>query len=83
MRFALTQVRQFLQAELESCLGDLYQFGLLQGEDAARALRRALGRTCTDVLPDAVALVDAFAFQDWELDRCACSLYTSLSLQLC
>ncbi|VDC07677.1 unnamed protein product [Peniophora sp. CBMAI 1063] len=58
----------FLQAEVEGCLGDSYQFGLLQGEAAAQSLRRALGTTCVDVLPHAVILVDAFAFQDWELD---------------
>ncbi|KZV61474.1 acyl-CoA oxidase [Peniophora sp. CONT] len=58
----------FLQSDLESGLGDLYQFGLLQGEDTGRTLRRALGRTCMDLLPDAVVLVDAFAFQDWELN---------------
>ena len=37
--------------------------------DRARNIRLAADRVCKDILPEAIALTDAFGWTDWELDR--------------
>ena len=36
---------------------------------AADALRLEVARLCKELLPEAIALSDAFGYTDWELDR--------------
>ena len=61
---------------LESALADLLSFALISTpssvnqDDVSRPLRKEIQRLCLDLLPQAVALTDAFGFSDWELDRC-------------
>ena len=57
---------------------DILTYGLLDfptGElktvaDPIRELRLAIDASCRGILPDAIGLTDAFAYSDWELDRC-------------
>ena len=65
---------QYLLTNIESALVDLASFGLL-GQSSndiqknSRALRRGISELCLEILPNAIGLVDAFGFTDWELDR--------------
>ncbi|KAF8994920.1 peroxisomal oxidase [Cyathus striatus] len=62
----------YLLTTIEGGLVDLLSFGVLgasdSGSDVTRSLRIAIQRLCTEILPDAVSLSDAFGFSDWELD---------------
>ncbi|KIY64727.1 peroxisomal oxidase [Cylindrobasidium torrendii FP15055 ss-10] len=57
----------FLLSTVESALADFLEFEIFSPRDAT-AVRRALNTYCLHVLPEAVGLVDAFGFSDWELD---------------
>jgi hypothetical protein len=35
-------------------------------------LRHASAQICSDLLPEAIGLTDAFGFSDWELNRFVC-----------
>ena len=72
---------------LESAVGDLFAFGLLDckaagwdgnkmmvARDPARPLRLTIDQLCLEILPEAIGLSDAFGFSDWELDRWAAFL---------
>ena len=60
---------------LESALVDLLSFALISTpshanqDDVSLPLRKEIQRLCLALLPQAVALSDAFGFSDWELDR--------------
>ncbi|KDQ11213.1 hypothetical protein BOTBODRAFT_177465 [Botryobasidium botryosum FD-172 SS1] len=62
----------FLLTSLEAALSDIFAFSLIQplhtAEDATAPLREAISRICRSLLPEAIALTDAFGFSDWELD---------------
>ncbi|EIW76904.1 peroxisomal oxidase [Coniophora puteana RWD-64-598 SS2] len=62
----------YLLTTVESALADLLSFDLVAfdspSSDPARGLRLAIKSTCAAVLPDAIALTDAFGFSDWDLD---------------
>ncbi|KAF7796497.1 hypothetical protein EIP86_007675 [Pleurotus ostreatoroseus] len=59
---------------LESALVDLLSFALISTpshanqDDVSLPLRKEIQRLCLALLPQAVALSDAFGFSDWELD---------------
>lgn len=53
---------------MENALADCLEFEILNPHDAT-VVRRTLNTYCLKVLPEAVGLVDAFGFSDWELDR--------------
>lgn len=64
---------------VESALVDLLSFDLLPHSlypepraddgDRTRGARQAVKQQCLKLLPQAVALTDAFGYTDWELDR--------------
>ncbi|KAF9234866.1 acyl-CoA dehydrogenase/oxidase C-terminal [Melanogaster broomeanus] len=62
----------YLLTVAEEALVDLFSFGLLrhgaEAPDPARGLRLAIKANCLRVLPNAVALTDAFSLSDWTLD---------------
>lgn len=71
---------QYLLTTVEAALTDLMSFGILRfptphktagPRDPARILRVTISELCTELLPNAIGLTDAFGFTDWELDRCA------------
>lgn len=73
---SLRTLRQYLLVTIESSLTDLLSFGLRFGSINAKALptRRIhsawrVSRLCLDLLPESIALSDAFGLTDWELDR--------------
>lgn len=57
---------------VEFGLADILIFGLLPpkaGVDPSRRLRQAIDLLCSELLPQAIGLTDAFGFTDWQLDR--------------
>lgn len=56
----------FLLTAAEDGLADLFSLGLLRSND--RDLRLAIKSLCSELLPNAIGLVDAFCFSDWVLD---------------
>ena len=64
---------QYLLATVESALADLLSFGLKlspsTAKDPTNPLRSALSRLCLRLVPESIALTDAFGYTDWELDR--------------
>ncbi|TFY58289.1 hypothetical protein EVG20_g8210, partial [Dentipellis fragilis] len=64
----------YLLVTAEEALVDLLAFGLLrpeepwQGGDPTTSLRVAIGELCRALVPEVIALTDAFGFSDWELD---------------
>lgn len=70
---------------LEDALADLLSFALIPAlshvntDDVSRPLRTEIQRLCLDLLPQAVALTDAFGFSDWDLDRFVHTLGSSMS----
>ncbi|KAF8636086.1 hypothetical protein AX17_003791 [Amanita inopinata Kibby_2008] len=66
----------YLLTTVEVGLIDLLSFGVMRPtlnadvmpSDPTRSLRMAIDKLCVDLLPDAVALTDAFGLTDWELD---------------
>ncbi|KAI0698287.1 peroxisomal oxidase [Cytidiella melzeri] len=64
----------FLLTTLENALLDLLSFDLLpppggrEIDSGVRTLRMAVKRQYSRLLPEAIGLVDAFGFSDWELD---------------
>ncbi|THH05030.1 hypothetical protein EW146_g10011 [Bondarzewia mesenterica] len=67
----------YLLTTVEAGLVDLLSFGLLPArpyegtdnlKDPAHDLRAAIAEMCSQLLPEAVALSDAFGYTDWELD---------------
>ncbi|KAK0445628.1 peroxisomal oxidase [Desarmillaria tabescens] len=57
----------YLLSAVEGSLTDLLTFNLINS-DQTRTLRKAISRTCQELLPNAIGLTDAFGFSDWELD---------------
>lgn len=66
-------LRQYLLVTIESSLTDLLSFGLRlappNSVDPTNPLRMAVSRLCLELLPESIALSDAFGLTDWELDR--------------
>ncbi|KLO15570.1 peroxisomal oxidase [Schizopora paradoxa] len=66
----------YLLCTVESALVDLLSLGILNGKssgvskvtDATAGIRLAFSNVCRELLPEAIALSDAFGFSDWELD---------------
>jgi len=62
----------YLICTVESGLVDFLSLGLLSskpgGPDPTSSIRLAFSHVCRDLLPDAIALSDAFGLSDWELD---------------
>ncbi|KAJ6543324.1 peroxisomal oxidase [Mycena sp. CBHHK59/15] len=67
----------YLLTTVESALVDLLSFGLFRASptgvpprsrDPTRTLRLAIARLCSELVPNAIGLSDAFGFSDWELD---------------
>jgi len=60
---------------IETSLADFVTFDLLRvlsseiSSDAVSALRYAIAQICSELLPEAIGLTDAFGFSDWELNR--------------
>jgi acyl-CoA oxidase len=65
---------QYLVTTVEAGLVDLLSFNVLHSSggsrDPTRSLRMTIQKLCTELLPEAIGLSDAFGFTDWELDRC-------------
>jgi acyl-CoA oxidase len=63
--------RLYLLTCAESALVDLLSVGLIRhtgAGDPTQDLRLAVKALCTEVLPNAIGLTDAFGFSDWSLD---------------
>ncbi|KAI0042754.1 peroxisomal oxidase [Auriscalpium vulgare] len=57
----------YLLVTLESALSDLLSFAIVSA-GSTRTLREQIAQVCLRLLPEAVALSDAFGLSDWELD---------------
>jgi acyl-CoA oxidase len=65
--------RLYLLTTVEASVTDLLSFGVSLsgssgGKDETRGLRLAIKKLCTELIPHAIGLTDAFGFTDWELD---------------
>ncbi|THU89410.1 peroxisomal oxidase [Dendrothele bispora CBS 962.96] len=65
----------YLLSTIESSLADFLAFDLLRMSDADNStsdavfiLRRTIAEICSELLPEAIGLTDAFGFSDWELN---------------
>lgn len=62
----------YLVTTVEAGLVDLLSFNILNSSggsrDPTRSVRMTIKKLCTELLPEAIGLSDAFGFTDWELD---------------
>ena len=67
---------QYLLSLVENSLEDTLSLGVLSRQafksdySPPHALRLEILRLYEALLPEAIALTDAFGYSDWELDRC-------------
>ncbi|OBZ74783.1 Peroxisomal acyl-coenzyme A oxidase 1 [Grifola frondosa] len=70
-------LKLYLLMTVERALTDILSFDLIPGptsptllhpRDSTRSVRMAIKQLCLELLPEAIGLIDAFGFTDWELD---------------
>ena len=63
--------QQYLLTTVDMAMNDILSIHVLPATagDRIRKLRMMADRVCRDILPEAIALTDAFGWTDWELDR--------------
>lgn len=69
----LSKYSKYLLISVDASLADIYCLDAFDDVRSTRSsfalrLRKAISQNCVSLLPDRIALTDAFGFSDWELD---------------